>query len=60
MAISAAEKQRCYRQKRDADPERRQRWLDYQKKKYKSDKTQGKKNLVNDMTPRKHRLEKIK
>ena len=46
--------------KKDADPERRQRWFDYQKKKYRSDKTHRKKKLVSDMTPREHRLEKKK
>ena len=57
MALSAAEKQRRYREKRDADPERRQKWLTYQKTKYKLDKKQGKKKLVKDMTPREHRKE---
>ena len=60
MALSAAEKQRRYRQKRDADPERRQQWLRYQKEKYKLDKRQGKKILVKDMTSRERRMEKKK
>ena len=43
--------------KKDADPERRQRWFDYQKKKYRSDETHRKNKLVSDMTLREHRLE---
>ena len=50
-------KQRRYREKRDADPERRQKWLTYLKTKYKLDKKQRKKKLVKDMTPGEHRKE---
>ena len=51
MALSAAEKQRRYRAKRDADPERRQKYLASKQEKYKKDKQQGKRKLVKDMTP---------
>ena len=47
MAVTAAERQRRYREKRDADPQQRAKWLSYQKTKYQKDKLQGKKKLVN-------------
>ncbi|KAL8566718.1 hypothetical protein ACOMHN_050366 [Nucella lapillus] len=59
MGLSAAEKQRRYREKRDTDPEKRKKWLDYQRDKYRRDKQQGKKKLVRDMTVKEHRREKM-
>ena len=58
MALSAAEKQRGYRAKRDADPEKRAKWLAYQKEKYKKDRGHGKRKSVADMTKREHRQAK--
>ena len=58
MALSAAERARRYRENRDADPERRQKWLAYQREKNKRDKERGKKKLVKDMTKREHRYMK--
>ena len=60
MALSAAERARRYRENRDADPERRQKWLAYQREKNKRDKERGKKKLVKDMTKREHRYMKKK
>jgi hypothetical protein len=42
MALSAAEKQRRYRERRDADLERRQKYLDLEKAKYRQDLAIGK------------------
>ncbi|KAK6178395.1 hypothetical protein SNE40_013190 [Patella caerulea] len=58
MPLSAAEKQRRYRQRRDADPERRARYLQNEKDKYIKDKETGKKKQVKDMSKREHRLKK--
>ncbi|KAK6183523.1 hypothetical protein SNE40_010993 [Patella caerulea] len=58
MPLSAAEKQRWYRQRRDADPERRARYLQNEKDKYIKDKETGKKKQVKDMSKREHRLKK--
>ncbi|KAL8609056.1 hypothetical protein ACOMHN_059869 [Nucella lapillus] len=58
MALSAAEKQRKYRAKRDADPVQRAKWLSYQREKYRKDRQQGKRKIVQDMTPREHRQAK--
>ena len=60
MALSAAEKQRRYRAKRDADAQRRSEYLQKEKDKYKRDKDIGKKKLVKDMTCREHRSAKKK
>lgn len=58
MGLSAAEKQRLYRQRRDADLERRQKYLQTKQEKYKKDKMQGKRKLVKDMTRREHKAQK--
>ena len=41
MALSAAEKQRRYREKRDADPVKRAKFLKQQQERYKKDKKRG-------------------
>ena len=58
MALSAAEKQRKYRMRRDADSERRMKYLQASKKKYKKDKESGNRKLAKDMTPRELRKQR--
>ena len=53
--LTAAEKQRRYREKRDADPVKRDLYLQKEKKKYKEDLKTGKRKRVADMTPRERR-----
>ncbi|XP_053406474.1 splicing regulatory glutamine/lysine-rich protein 1-like [Mercenaria mercenaria] len=60
MGMTNAERQRKFRLARDADPQRRQAYLNKCKKKYKDDIAVGKKKLVKDMTEREHRREKKK
>lgn len=55
MAMSNAERQRLYRQKRDRDPKRRQEYLNKEKEKYKQDKATGRKKTVKNMTEREKR-----
>ena len=55
MALSAPEKQRRYREKRDSDPERRAKFLKQQKERYQSDKDLGQRKLVSDLTGREKR-----
>ena len=43
---------RHYRQRRDADPQKRAAYLQKEKKKYAKDKEQGKKKVVANMTER--------
>lgn len=46
MALSAAEKQRHYRQRRDADPEQREKHKQKMKEKYIDDLKTGKRKLI--------------
>ncbi|XP_061880447.1 uncharacterized protein LOC133632179 [Entelurus aequoreus] len=46
---SAAEKQRRYRARRDADPERRERYLKREKEKYKTDVESGRRKRINEV-----------
>jgi len=55
MALSAGEKQRRYRQRRDADPQKRAAYLQKEKIKYAKDKEQGKIKVVANMTEREKR-----
>lgn len=50
--LSAAEMQRRYRAKRDADPERRARYLQKEREKWQHDKATGKKKSIADMSER--------
>ncbi|XP_021366439.1 DNA ligase 1-like [Mizuhopecten yessoensis] len=52
MALSAAEKQRRYRQRRDADPERKEKHQEKMRKKYREDLTVGKRKKVGELTER--------
>ncbi|KAL8573043.1 hypothetical protein ACOMHN_010473 [Nucella lapillus] len=60
MALTAAEKQRQYRERRDADPDKRARYLSKSKQKYKTDKdlSKNKRKPVSNMTDREHRHSK--
>lgn len=60
MPLSAAEMQRRYRAKRDADPERRARYLQKEKEKWQRDKASGKKKGIANMTPREKRVQRKK
>ncbi|KAK3769233.1 hypothetical protein RRG08_005180 [Elysia crispata] len=53
--LTAAEKQRNYRKRRDADPLRRQEYLLKEQEKYKCDVEAGKKKHVANMTDREKR-----
>jgi hypothetical protein len=55
MALSAAERAKKYRQNRDMNPERREKYLEYQRQKYKKDLQTGAKKAAGDMTQREHR-----
>ncbi|GFN74381.1 hypothetical protein PoB_000088700 [Plakobranchus ocellatus] len=44
--MTSAEKQRLYRERRDRDPERRKKYLEYEQHRYKRDKLDGKKKVV--------------
>jgi len=52
MALSAGEKQRRYRQRRDADPQKPAAYLQKKKIKYAKDNEQGKTKVVANMTER--------
>lgn len=56
MALTAAEKQRRYREKRDMNPERRVDYLIKSKIKYKEDVSIGKRKKIGDMTKREKKL----
>lgn len=58
--LSAAEKQRLYRERRDADPERRAAYLKKQKQTYLKDIETQKRKRVNDLTEREKRQEQRK
>lgn len=58
MPLSAAEKQRRYRERRDQDPEKRANFLQKQKERYQTDKAVGKRKLVSDMTAREKRQQR--
>ena len=51
----SAEKQRRYREKRDADPVKKDLYLQKEKEKYKEDLETGKRKRVADMTARERR-----
>lgn len=55
MPLTPAEKQKLYRERRDADPVRRQRYLEAERQKYLNDKATGKKKMINSCTPREKR-----
>jgi len=56
LVLSAAEKQRRYRQKRDSDPIRRTEYLAKSIQKYQSDKSVGKRKSINEMAQRDQRM----
>lgn len=58
MAVTAAEKQRRYHEKRDADPEKKAMFLKQQREIYERDKQRGLEKVVKDMSPREHRAAK--
>ena len=50
MALTKAEKQRRYRQRRDADPERRASYLATKRAKYAADKSAGFRKSVSELS----------
>ena len=59
MPLSAAEKQRRYRQRRDADPERREAYLEKEKEKWRKDRDTGKKLSVSELNDRERRAKRL-
>ncbi len=55
--MSAAEKQRLYRQRRDADPERRAEYLEKRKQGYTRDIETKKRRRITDLNEREKRAE---
>ncbi|KAL3842680.1 hypothetical protein ACJMK2_020668 [Sinanodonta woodiana] len=55
MPLSAAEKQRRYRQRRDANPKRREAYLGKERAKWKKDRDTGKKRSVSELNDRERR-----
>lgn len=60
MPLSAAEKQRRYRARRDQDPERRAKYLSWEKEKWRKDKEQGKKKSIKECSEREKRCQRRK
>ena len=55
MPLSAAEKQRLYRQRRSADPERRAEYSEKERAKWRKDRDTGKKLSVSELNDRERR-----
>ena len=53
--LSAAEKQRRYRARRDVDHERRQQYLNKEKERWRKDIDEGRKKKVSDLSEREKR-----
>ena len=60
MPLSAAEKQRRYRARRDKDPERRAKYLEWEKKKWRKDIEQGRKKSIHECSEKAQRLQRRK
>ncbi len=58
MPLSAAEKKRRYRQRRDADPERREAYLGKERAKWRKDRDTGKKRSVSELNDRERRAKR--
>lgn len=58
MALTNAEKQRRYRERRDMDPSRREEHLKKRNEKYKNDVQVGRLKKISDMTPREQRKQR--
>ncbi len=58
MPLSAAEKQRRYRQRRDADPERREAYLGKERAKWRKDRDTEKKRSVSELNYRERRAKR--
>jgi len=56
---SRAEIQAAYRRRRDADPVRRDMYLQKERKKYKQDLLAGKRKLIGDMSERQQRRQRL-
>lgn len=60
MSLSGAEKARRYRECRDADPERRRKYLEKEREKWKKDRETGKKKGINELSKRAKRSKRKK
>lgn len=58
--LTPAEMQRRYRAKRDADPERREKYLQKEREKWQRDRETGKKKQVADLSKREKRAQRKK
>lgn len=58
MALTNAERQRKYREKRDSDIARRSEYLRKKKEKYLQDLASGKRQLVSDLSDRSKRYQR--
>ena len=60
MRSKGAETARRYREHRDADPDRRRKYLEKERDKWKKDRETGKKNSVNELSEREKRAKRKK
>lgn len=58
--LSDAEKLRCYRARRDADPERRERYLSKEKERWRNDREEGRRKKVSELSEREKRAQREK
>ncbi|KAK7892022.1 hypothetical protein WMY93_023985 [Mugilogobius chulae] len=58
--VSAAERQRRYRARRNADTEKRQKYLESERQRWQRNKELGKKKLINDLSDREKRQQRKK
>lgn len=56
--LSTAEKQRRYRERRDADPEKRAKYLNKEKERWRRDREEGRKRKVSDLSEREKRAQR--
>ncbi|XP_041847696.1 uncharacterized protein LOC121644062 isoform X2 [Melanotaenia boesemani] len=59
-ALSAAEMQRRYRERRDADPKKREEYLRKEREKWQKDRETGKKKRIRDLSQREQRAQRKK
>lgn len=60
MSSKGAEIARRYRERRDADPDRRRKYLEKERAKWKKDRETGKKKGVNELSEREKRAKRKK
>lgn len=60
MSLSGAEIAKRYRERRDADPDRRRKYLEKERDKWNKDKETGKKKGINELSEREKRAKRKK